>query len=179
MTSPAAAGDVAGGRHGLIGVREMDVQAIDVSISAPRRSGRGFWRHFVEMLVVMLLSMAILGAVVTAVFALAGHANLLHYTVLRGLLMTGSMLAGMALWMRHRRHAWVSVVEMSVAMVVPYVILLGPLLAGLIEKGPFLGAMHVVMLPSMYVAMVLRRDEYEVDHRDHRHGQAMAGGPPT
>ena len=153
----------------------MDVQAIDRSVSAPPRSKRRFWRHFVEMVVVMLLSMAILGAAVSAVFALVGHANLLHYAALRGLLMTGYMVAGMALWMRHRRHAWVSVLEMSVAMVVPYAILLGPFLAGLIEKGPFLGAMHVLMLPSMYVAMVIRRDEYEVDHRDHRHAQAMAG----
>jgi flagellar biosynthetic protein FliP len=159
----------------LIGVREMDFQAIDVSASAPPGSRRRFWRHFVEMVVVMLLSMAILGAAVSAVFALMGHANLLHYTALRGLLMTGYMVAGMALWMRHRRHAWVSVLEMSVAMTVPYVILLGPFLAGGIEKGVFIGAMHVLMLPSMYVAMVLRRDEDEVDHRDHRHGQAMAG----
>jgi hypothetical protein len=27
--------------------------------------------------------------------------------------------------------------------------------------------MHVLMLPSMYVAMVLRRENYEQDHRHH------------
>ena len=74
----------------------MDAQVIDVSEPVPSRSKRRFWRHFVEMVVVMLLSMAILGATVSAVFALVGHANLLHYTALRGLLMTGYMVAGMA-----------------------------------------------------------------------------------
>jgi flagellar biosynthetic protein FliP len=157
----------------VIEVSVMDVQVND-PVSAPPRSKRRFWQHFAEMVVVMLLSMAILGAAVSSAFALVDHANLLHYTPLRGLLMTGYMVAGMALWMRHQRHAWASVLEMSIAMAVPYVVLLGPFLAGVIEEGPFLGAMHVLMLPSMYVAMVLRRDEYEVDHRDHRHG-GMAG----
>jgi hypothetical protein len=142
----------------------MNVQAID--LPAPVRYRRRFWRHFAEM-VVMLLSMAVLGAAVSSVFALAGHANLLHYTALRGLLMTGYMVAGMALWMRHRRHGRRRVVEMSVAMAIPYVILIGPFLAGAVGKASFLAVMHVLMLPCMYGAMALRRDEYDRDHRDH------------
>lgn len=122
------------------------------------------------MVVVMILAMGIIGAAVSAVFALLGHGNLLHFAALRGLLMTAYMVAGMALWMRHRRHGWASVIEMSVAMVVPYVLLVGPFAAGLVEKGTFLGAMHVLMLPCMYVAMLLRREEYEQDHRRHRSG---------
>jgi hypothetical protein len=146
----------------------MNVQAVDLSV--PARYRRRFWLHFVKMVVVMLLSMAMLGAVVSTVFALAGHANLLHYTALRGMLMTGYMVFGMALWMRHRRHAWARVVEMSTAMAVPYILLIGPFLAGMIGKAPFLAVMHALMLPSMYVAMVLRRDDYEQDHRHHDPG---------
>ncbi|HEX6400264.1 MAG TPA: hypothetical protein VF108_07335 [Actinomycetota bacterium] len=143
----------------------MNVQAIDLPAPVPRR--RRFWRHFTEMVVVMLLSMAALGAAVSSVFALAGHANLLHFAALRGLLMTGYMVIGMALWMRHRRHGWERIAEMSAAMAGPYVVLVGPFLVGMIGKGAFLSAMHVLMLPSMYVAMALRRVEYERDHRDH------------
>jgi len=145
----------------------MNVQAID--LPAPVRYRRRFWRHFAEMVVVMLLSMAFLGAAVSSVFALTGHANLLHYTALRGLLMTGYMVVGMALWMVHRRHGWARIAEMSAAMAAPYVVLVGPFLGGVIVKGAFLAAMHVLMLPSMYVAMTLRRDEYERDHLDHAH----------
>jgi flagellar biosynthetic protein FliP len=123
------------------------------------------------MVVVMLLSMAVLGAAVSAVFAAVGHASLLHYAALRGLLMTAYMVVGMALWMRHRRHPWARVVEMSAAMTVPYVVLVGPFLIGAIGTATFLAAMHVLMLPSMYVAMARRRLEYERDHRHHSHGK--------
>jgi hypothetical protein len=73
----------------------MNVEAINLPV--PVRHRRRFWRHFAEMVVVMLLSMAILGAAVSAGFALAGHANLLHFAALRGLLMTAYMVIGMAL----------------------------------------------------------------------------------
>jgi hypothetical protein len=150
----------------------MNVQAVD--LPALVRPKRMFWRHFVEMVVVMLLSMAVLGAAVSAVFALAGHANLLHFAALRGLLMTAYMVIGMALWMRHRRHGWARIAEMSAAMAAPYVVLVGPFLGGVIGKGAFLAAMHVLMLPSMYVAMALRRHEYEREHRGHAHDDERA-----
>jgi hypothetical protein len=144
---------------------------MSVDVAAHRsvhdRSRSSFWRHFAEMVVVMLLSMAIFGAAVSAIFALLGHGNLLHYTALRGFLMTVYMVVGMGLWMRHRRHGWASVIEMSAAMVVPYALLVGPFAAGLLEKGTFLGAMHVLMLPCMYLAMIRRREEYEQDHSGH------------
>src|SRR5687768_17588248 len=104
----------------------MNVEVIDVSTTEQPRSKRKFWRHFVEMGVVMLLSMAVLGAAVSSVFAFAGHGNVLHYAALRGLLMTGYMVVGMALWMRHRKHAWMNVLTMSAAMAAPYVVLVAP-----------------------------------------------------
>jgi hypothetical protein len=113
---------------------------------------------------VMLLSMVLFGAAVSAVFAFLGHGNLLHYAALRGLFMSVYMVAGMSLWMRHRRHGWASVLEMSAAMIVPYLLLVGPFEAGLLTKGTFLGAMHALMLPCMYLAMIHRREEYELGH---------------
>jgi hypothetical protein len=84
--------------------------------------------------------------------------------------MSAYMVVGMGLWMRHRRHDWASVLEMSGAMIVPYTVLVGPFAAGLLAKGTFLSAMHVLMLPCMYVAMVHRRGHYEQDHSRHRGG---------
>jgi hypothetical protein len=144
--------------------------------SAHGRSRGLFNWHFLEMVVVMLLSMAIFGPAVSGVFALLGHGNLLHYAALRGLLMTLYMVVGMGFWMRHRRHGWPSVLEMSVAMILPYILLVGPFAAGLLAKGTFLSAMHVLMLPCMYVAMVHRRGEYEQDHSGH--GRQGHLGPP-
>jgi deazaflavin-dependent oxidoreductase (nitroreductase family) len=144
---------------------------VNVQVAADRsahgRSRRSFWWHFLEMVVVMLLSMAIFGAAVSGVFALLGHGTLLHYTALRGFLMSVYMVVGMGLWMRHRQHGWASVLEMSAAMVVPYALLVGPFTAGLLAKGTFLGAMHVLMLPCMYLAMIHRREEYEQGHSGH------------
>jgi hypothetical protein len=145
----------------------MNARVVDVTAPSAVLSSRRFWRHFAEMIVVMLLSMAILGAAVSAVFAFVGHANLLHYVAVRGLLMTAYMVVGMASWMRHRRHVWARVAEMSTAMALPYAVLVGPYLGGAIREGAFLATMHVLMLPSMYAAMALRRGEYEQDHRGH------------
>jgi hypothetical protein len=57
---------------------------VGVDRSAQSRSRRSFWWHFVEMVVVMLLSMAIFGAVVSGIFAMLAHGNLLHYAALHG-----------------------------------------------------------------------------------------------
>jgi flagellar biosynthetic protein FliP len=153
----------------------MNVRAVNLTAPSQMLSRRRFWRHFAEMVVVMLVSMAVLGAAVSAIFAAAGHASLLHYSALRGLLMTAYMVVGMTSWMRYRRHPWARVAEMSAAMTVPYVVLVGPFLIGAIGTATFLAAMHVLMLPSMYVAMALRRLEYERDHRHHSHEGKQEG----
>jgi deazaflavin-dependent oxidoreductase (nitroreductase family) len=119
------------------------------------------------MVVAMLVGMAVLGAAVSLIFGLLGHSNLLHYAGLRGLLMTGYMTIGMSVWMRHRRHTWTTIAEMGAAMLLPYVVLIGPFLAGRLSAGTFLGAMHALMLPCMIVAMLARRDQYAQDHRMH------------
>jgi hypothetical protein len=45
-------------------------------------------------------------------------------------------------------------------MAVPYFVLIGPYFAGLLTAGGLLIWMHVLMLPAMLVAMLLRRHEY-------------------
>jgi hypothetical protein len=127
-----------------------------------------FIRHLIEMIVAMFVGMAVLGGVVSLVFGLLGHPTLTHYAGLRGLLMTGYMTVGMTVWMRHRHHGWAAIGEMAAAMLAPYLLLIVPFWAGLLSASAFLGAMHVLMLPSMILAMLHRRGEYSQDHRGHR-----------
>jgi deazaflavin-dependent oxidoreductase (nitroreductase family) len=152
----------------------MNTTHVHVSEAPPTTSWANFVRHLIEMLVAMLIGMATLGAAVSIIFGLLGHSNVLHYAGLRGLLMTGYMIVGMSVWMRHRRHAWATVGEMAIAMTIPYVLLIGPYSAGALSEAAFLGAMHLLMIPLMIVAMLRRRDEYAQDHRSHSRPRAVA-----
>ena len=125
---------------------------------------RAFIRHFLEMVVAMIVGMAVFGAIVWGIFGLLGHASLRHYAGFRALVMAINMIIGMSLWMRHRRHSWAAIGEMAGAMFVPYVALLGPYLAGVLSGPALLGAMHLLMLPAMVLAMLHRRDEYTSGH---------------
>jgi hypothetical protein len=134
-----------------------------------RRSERhNLLRHFIEMVLAMIVGMAVLGAVVQAVCAAVGHSGFFaHHVGLRAPLMAMNMTIGMALWMRHRGHGWAPIGEMSAAMFVPLVMLIGPFWAGVLSGDALLLGMHVLMLPAMVVAMIHRRDEYA--HDRHRH----------
>jgi len=138
-----------------------------------RRSERyNLVRHFVEMVLAMILGMAVLGAVVQAICAVLGHSGFfLDHPGLRAPLMAMNMTIGMAAWMRHRGHSWAPIGEMSAAMFVPAAVLIVPFWAGALSGDALLGAMHILMLPAMVIAMLRRRDEYAQDH--HRHLPAV------
>ncbi len=137
------------------------------SSASDSASGHNFLRHFLEMLVAMIAGMVTLGAAVSIVFALLGHANLFHYAALRALVMATDMTIGMSVWMRFRGHIWPRVWEMAASMFAAFVFLLTPFWAGLIPGAALLAGGHVLMLPSMLGVMLLRRDEYSRDHSDH------------
>jgi hypothetical protein len=130
-------------------------------------SMRRFFHHYLEMILVMLAAMAVLGGLVSLVFALLGHASLLHYAGLRAFVMTANMTLGMTVWMRFRGHGWPTTLEMDVAMVLPIVLLIGPYLGGMLSGEALLGLMHALMLPFMFVAMLRRYGEYAQDHQTH------------
>ena len=121
------------------------------------------------MVIAMLVSMGLFGAVVSMLFPAFGHSSLLHYTALtraahghvRGCL-------GMALWMRYRHQSWTSTIEMSAAMLLPYIVRIGPFAARQIGKTAFLASMHALMVSLMIVAMLRRRTDYSEAHRLHR-----------
>ena len=75
--------------------------------------------------------------------------------------MAVSMTAPMVAWMRYRGHGRRTCAEMAASMFIPTFGVIALLSSGLVdETGTLLGIQHVVMSPSMLLAMLLRRDEY-------------------
>ena len=134
-------------------------------------SMRHFIRHYAEMLAAMFLGMAVLGMPVLMALDAAGVSSAELRSDAPALLLLGmgvSMTAPMVAWMRYRGHGWAASNEMAASMMIPtggVIVLLG---AGLVDDvGTLLAVEHVVMLPSMLVAMLLRREEYS-----HAHGRS-------
>ena len=114
-----------------------------------------FTLHFLEMVVAMVVGMIVLGPVWA--FAWPGLSDVMTAQVL---VMATNMSLGMALWMKIRRHGWASIIEMSAAMYVPFLVLLPFYWAGVMTGMTLMGAGHVLMLPAMLIAMLRRRQEY-------------------
>jgi hypothetical protein len=125
---------------------------------------RRFVRHYAEMVVAMFAGMGLLIPLligVLAVFGLGMHDS--------DTLMLGSMAVAMTVpmvaWMRFRGHAWAPCADMAAAMLVPTFGILLLLWSSTVEDvGTLMVAEHVVMLPSMLAAMLLRREVYTGAH---------------
>jgi hypothetical protein len=142
---------------------------------ARRSDRRNLVRHFVEMVIAMLVGMAVLGMAAAAICTALGHSGFLtHHAGLRAFVMALNMTIGMAVWMRYRGHGWAAIADMGGAMFVPVLVLIGPYLAGAISAAVLLIGMHVLMLPAMVVAMLHRRDEYAHGHERHGHHHAAS-----
>jgi len=128
-----------------------------------------FARHYVEMVVAMVAGMLLFAPVWT--IALGWWSPLTRPDV-QALVMATNMTAGMSVWMRVRGHGWPAVAEMGAAMYVPFLLLLGPYWFGLVSADVVMIGGHVLMLPAMLVAMLLRRAEYTVHH----HREAAQSG---
>lgn len=137
------------------------------AVMSPAKQGRrGFGRHYLEMCAAMFAGMVVFGAAVRLFCSLTGHEGLLEHPGASAPIMATNMTAGMVLWMKYRGHGWIPIAEMAAAMYVPLVVLLVPFWVGVLPGGALLGAMHVLMLPAMWLAMAHRRDEYS-QHRGH------------
>ena len=118
-----------------------------------------FLRHYVEMVIAMLLGMSALGLVN------AMGLDLPDNTTVELIEMAVWMTVPMVAWMRHRGHDWRPCVEMAAAMVVPAVGALALHWTGAVDDGHALLMLeHTVMFPAMLVPMLLRLDEYTGHH---------------
>lgn len=137
---------------------------------------RRFLLHYAEMVVVMLLGMAVLGMPAAALLGAAGSSAAQLEQEAPALMLLGmalTMTAPMIAWMGLRGHSWQASLEMGASMVLPTLVALTLLAAGVAgDGGTLLMLQHAVMLPSMFAAMLLRREEY-AGHA-HRHEAVTA-----
>ncbi len=119
-----------------------------------------FLRHYLEMVVAMLLGMVVLGIPGDMLLELAG----VDTAAAAGVLLIGMatyMTVPMVAWMRHRGHGWLPSLEMTAAMYVPTLGALALLEAGALgDAHAAMAVQHVVMFPAMFGVMLLRREEY-------------------
>ena len=127
-------------------------------------ANRHFARHYVEMLVAMVLGMVVLGTPATFALSAAGMSMSELHNDAPALMLFGMavvMTVPMVAWMRHRGHGWPASAEMSASMFIPAFGTIALLWSGLVDDIEALMLIeHVAMLPSMFVAMLLRREEY-------------------
>jgi hypothetical protein len=139
-------------------------------------STRHFIRHYIEMLVAMFVGMFALGMPAVAGLGALGMSSAELRADAPALLLFGmgvTMTIPMVAWMRYRGHGWGPSNEMAASMLIPTAGVVGLLGAGLVtEMGTLLAIQHVVMFPSMLVAMLLRREEYS--HGGHGHRQSAS-----
>ena len=128
--------------------------------SRHRRPLVAFMRHYLEMVIAMVLGMATLWPLWSLATRGAGDASWLRSIEVESLVMATAMSIPMAAWMAHRRHRARLTVEMCAAMYAGYVVLF-PLhwARALGEMGVMMWG-HVLMPGLMLAAMVARRREY-------------------
>jgi hypothetical protein len=135
-------------------------------------STRHFVRHYVEMLVAMFLGMVVLGLPAEGALRAVGTSSSQIQTDAPAVMLLGmavTMTVPMVGWMRYRGHGWQPTLEMAASMFLPTFGVIALLGAGFVEGiGALLTIEHVAMLPSMLVAMLLRRDEYTCGADGHR-----------
>lgn len=119
-----------------------------------------FVRHYLEMVVAMVVGMAALGPVWSLAGDALGRPAVLDLPEVSALVMATNMTVAMSAWMRYRGHGWRPTLEMAAAMYLPFVVLFPPMWMGAMSPDAMLVAGHVLMLPAMAGAMLLRLGEY-------------------
>ncbi|MGY1670254.1 hypothetical protein [Geodermatophilus sp. SYSU D00710] len=128
--------------------------------ATPHLSARTFTLHFLEMVVAMAVGMVALHPVWNLVLDAVGAPGLMSNPYTGALIMATNMTVAMSAWMKVRGHRWRPIAEMGTAMYLPFLVLFVPLALGLIGTGALMIWGHVLMLPAMAAAMLLRPHEY-------------------
>ena len=136
------------------------------------RPVRHFARHYVEMIVAMLLGMVVLGVPAEMVLRAVGSSSSALSDDAPALALLGMafiMTVPMVGWMRFRGHGWRPNAEMAASMFIPTFLVIGLLAASVVEEYMTLMMLeHIVMPISMLAAMLLRPHEYTCSAHEHR-----------
>jgi hypothetical protein len=122
-----------------------------------------FARHYVEMVIAMLLGMLVLGLPAEGALLAFGSSTSELERDSPALMLLGMavvMTVPMVAWMRHRGHGWRPSAEMAASMFLPTFAVVALMAGGAIDFWTAMGIERVAMLPSMLVAMLLHRAEY-------------------
>ena len=131
---------------------------------------RRFIRHYVEMVIAMFLGMIVLGVPGEAALRVVGYSSSelqADAPAVALLAMATIMTIPMVAWMRRMGHSWRPCNEMAASMYVPTFAVIAMMGAGALDFMGAMGLEHVLMLPAMLVAMLLRREEYSCSHAHH------------
>jgi hypothetical protein len=120
---------------------------------------RDFARHYVEMVVVMLVGMGVLALparwATGAVWADVDDPTLMLAR------MAATMTLPMIPWMRWRGHGWQPCLEMAAAMIVPAIGVIALLEVGVVETVWLsMTVEHAAMFIAMFIVMIARPQEY-------------------
>lgn len=124
------------------------------------RALRRFLRHYLEMIVAMVGGMIVLGALESVLLDPVGFAQVRAVPEFGALIMATNMTAPMVGWMWHRGHSPAALGQMAAAMYTPFVACFPLVWFGVLSSTGLMIVGHVVMVPAMTVAMLLRVDEY-------------------
>ena len=130
-----------------------------------------FARHYLEMVIAMMAGMIVLGVPAEGLLQVAGSSTSDLSDSAPGAVLAGmgvAMTVPMVAWMRYRGHTWRPTAEMAASMILPTIgvlLLLGT--GAMTDFHGLMGLLHVVMLPAMLLAMLLRVDEYTHHHAAH------------
>ncbi|TDC29861.1 hypothetical protein E1211_25270 [Micromonospora sp. 15K316] len=116
-------------------------------------------RHLGEMALAMIAGMLLLDPVWPLVADPAGLGAALDRPEVAALVMATDMTAGMTVWMRYRRHPWSACAEMAAAMYVPFLVLLAPYRAGLLDGDAMMLGGHLLMVPAMVLVALRHRHD--------------------
>ena len=135
-------------------------------------SSRHFVRHYLEMVVAMVLGMVVLGVPAGWALGAVGSSWSELNTDAPALMLLGmaaTMTAPMVGWIGYRGHGWRANAEMSASMLVPTFAAIALLEASVVDDiGVLLVGEHVAMLLGMFGVMLLRPAEY-THHRARAH----------
>lgn len=116
-------------------------------------TNRAFIVHYLQMLAAMVVGMVVLGPLSMLIGDSAG-------AEVHALLMAASMTAAMAAWMTWRRHPWLQIAEMGLAMSLAFAVLFPLHWVGALSTQGLIALGHALMVPAMAVAMLRRREEH-------------------
>jgi hypothetical protein len=148
----------------VVRMLERTVEMIDMahthSLIAGRHSISPFWRHFLQMLAVMIAGMILSAAVLLTLVGLKTWEEVTtQYGSQALIVMAVGMTVPMAAWMLYRGMGWRNSCEMAAVMVIPVIPFLCLVWFG-VTRSAQCGPYCAVTIVAMLALMRYRRREY-------------------